>query len=83
MSLLVPFKLDVTRENKTVYFFIRLDLEYELKKIHNYLFIVYADLSVPYNTCLRLVEEFKDDKKVFSDKPRPGKPKSKVNEEPM
>ena len=81
MSLLVPFKMDVTRENQRFYVFTRLQLGDELKKIHSDLFIVYADLAVPYNTCSRWVREFKDGRKEFSDKPRPGAPKSKVNEE--
>lgn len=50
-----------------------------MKKIHDDLFIVYADLVVPYNTCARWVREFKDGRKLLTDKPRPGAPKSKVN----
>ena len=51
MSLLVPFKMDVTRENQRFYVLTRLQLGDELKKIHSDLVIVYADLAVPYNTC--------------------------------
>lgn len=49
------------------------------KKNHEDLFGFYADLAVPYNICVRWVREFKDGKKLLTDKPRPGAPKLKVN----
>ena len=72
--------MDVSRENQRFYVFTRLHLGDELKKIHDDLYKVYVDLAVPYNTCSRWVREFKDGRKLLSDKPRSGAPKSKVNE---
>ena len=72
--------MDVSRENQRFYVFTRLQLGDELKKIHDDLYSVYADQAVPYNTCARWVREFKDGRKLLTDKPRSGAPKSKVNE---
>ena len=79
-SLPVWFKMDVSRENQKFYIFTRLQLGDGLQKIHEDLFAVYSDLAVPYNTCARWIREFKDGRKLLTDKPRPGAPKSKVNE---
>ena len=79
-SLPVWFKMDVSRENQKFYIFTRLQLGDRLQKIHEDLFAVYSDLAVPYNTCARWIREFKDGRKLLTDKPRPGAPKSKVNE---
>ena len=72
--------MDVSRENQRFYIFTRLQLGEELKKIHDDLYTVYKESAVPYNTCSRWVREFKDGRKLLTDKPRPGAPKSKVNE---
>ena len=79
-SLPVWFKMDVSRENQKFYIFTRLHLGDGLQKIYEDLFAVYSDLVVPYNTCARWIREFKDGRKLLTDKPRPGAPKSKVNE---
>ena len=79
-SLPVWFKMDVSRENQKFYIFTRLQLGDGLQKIYEDLFAVYSDLVVPYNTCARWIREFKDGRKLLTDKPRPGAPKSKVNE---
>jgi transposase len=67
------------KKTQRFYVFTRLQLGDELKKIHDDLFGVYADLAVPYNTCARWVRQFKDRRKLLTDKPHPGVPKSKVN----
>lgn len=78
-SLPVWFKMDVSRENQKFNIFTRLQLGDDLQKIHEDLFAVYSDQAVPYNTCARWIREFKAGRKLLTDKPRPGSPKSKVN----
>ena len=70
-SLPVWFKMDVSRENQKFYIFTRLQLGDGLQ-IHEDLFAVSSDLAVPYNTCARWIREFKDGRKLLTDKPRPG-----------
>ena len=80
LSLPVMFKMEAHRENQRFYIFTRLKLGDNLKKIHDDLKYVYSDQALPYNTCARWVREFKEGRMLFADKPRPGPPKSKVNE---
>ena len=80
LSLPGMFKMEANRENQRFYIFTRLKLGDNLKKIYDDLKYVYSDQALPYNTCVRLVREFKEGRMHFVNKPHPGTPKSKVNE---
>ena len=60
LSLPVRFKMDATRKDQRFYIFTTLRLGDILKKIHDDLKYVYSDQTLPYNTCVRWVREFKE-----------------------
>ena len=80
LSLPVMFKMEANRENQRFYIFTKLKIVDNLKKTHDDLKYAYSDQALPYNTCARWVREFKRGRILLPEKPRPGAPKSKVNE---
>ncbi|GFR99344.1 transposase [Elysia marginata] len=74
-------KMEVTKENMRFYIFFRCKLSESAKLIHETLQTVCGDCACSYQTVFRWVKEFNESKESLSDCPRPGRPKSRVNEQ--
>ncbi|GFR79423.1 transposase [Elysia marginata] len=73
--------MEFTKENMRFYIFMRCKLGESAKLIHETLQTVCGDCACSYQTVCRWVKEFNEGKESLSDCPRPGRPKSCVNEQ--
>ncbi|GFR91948.1 transposase [Elysia marginata] len=73
--------MEFTKENMRFYIFIRCKLGESAKLIHETLQTVCGDCACSDQTVCRWVEEFIEGKESISGCPRPGRPKSCVNEQ--
>ncbi|GFS17167.1 transposase [Elysia marginata] len=73
--------MEFTKENMRFYIFMRCKLGESAKLIHETLLTVCGDCACSYQTICRRVKEFSEGKESLSDRPRPGRPKSCVNEQ--
>ncbi|GFS23518.1 transposase [Elysia marginata] len=73
--------MEFTKENMCFYTFMRCKLGESAKLIHETLQTVCGDCACSYQTVCAWVKEFNEGKELLSDCPRPGRPKSCVNEQ--
>ncbi|GFR83430.1 transposase [Elysia marginata] len=73
--------MEFTKESMRFYIFMRCKLGESATLIHETLQTVCGDCACSYQTVCRWVKEFNEGEKSFSDCPRPGRPKSCVNEQ--
>ncbi|GFR95059.1 transposase [Elysia marginata] len=73
--------MEFTKENMRFYIFMRCKLGESAKLIHETLQTVCGDCACFYQNVCRWAKEINDGKVSFSDCPRPGRPKSYVNEQ--
>ncbi|GFS14439.1 transposase [Elysia marginata] len=73
--------MEFTKENMRFYIFMRCKLGEPAKLIHETLQTVCGECACFYQTVCSWVKEFNEGKKSLSDCPRPGRPKSRVNEQ--
>ncbi|GFS01938.1 transposase [Elysia marginata] len=73
--------MEFTKENMRFYIFMRCKLLESAKLIHETLQTFCGDCACSYQTVCSWVKEFKEGKESLPDCPRPGRPKSCVNEQ--
>ncbi|GFS25767.1 transposase [Elysia marginata] len=73
--------MEFTKENMRFYIFIRCKLGESAKLIHETLQTVCGDCACSYQTVCHWVKEFNEGKESISVCPRPGRPKSCLNEQ--